>query len=186
MNRTTKNIIVSGCVLYPVKSLCFSNLKWTDIKKVENVSKENEAWTKPLEFHLNKLEVDFEDWHVEKAKIDLSQSPPEGIFYIRMSASSHVRGHRFAPEYTSVIINWLRSHNRRIINDGNALALEISKSLQYLKLSESGIKTPRSIFCSSKEQIIQSARDFKKPFITVHPFLLSSIVAFLILLFIST
>ena len=42
----TKNIIVSGCVLYPVKSLCFSNLKWTDIKKVENVSKENEAWTK--------------------------------------------------------------------------------------------------------------------------------------------
>lgn len=129
---------------------------------------ENEAWTKPLEFHLNKLEVGYEDWHVEKAKIDLSQSPPEGIFYNRMSASSHVRGHRFAPEYTSVIINWLRSHNRRIINDGNALALEISKSLQYLKLSESGIKTPRSIFCSSKEQIIQSAQDFKKPFITKH------------------
>ena len=129
---------------------------------------ENEAWTKPLESHLNKLEVGYEDWHVEKAKIDLSQSPPEGIFYNRMSASSHVRGHRFAPEYTSVIINWLRSHKRRIINDGNALALEISKSLQYLKLSESGIKTPRSIFCSSKEQIIQSARDFKKPFITKH------------------
>ena len=126
---------------------------------------ENEAWTKPLESHLNKLEVGYEDWHVEKAKIDLSQSPPEGIFYNRMSASSHVRGHRFAPEYTSVIINWLRSHKRRIINDGNALALEISKSLQYLKLSESGIKTPRSIFCSSKEQLIQSARDFKKPFI---------------------
>ena len=35
-------------------------------------------------------------------------------------------------------------------------------------MNESGIKTPRSIFCSSKEQIIQSARDFKKPFITKH------------------
>ena len=42
---------------------------------------ENDAWTKPLESHLNKLEVGYEDWHVEKAKIDLSQSPPEGIFY---------------------------------------------------------------------------------------------------------
>ena len=41
-----KNIIVSGCVLYPVKSLCFQNLIWTDIQKVEYVSKENEAWTK--------------------------------------------------------------------------------------------------------------------------------------------
>ena len=125
---------------------------------------ENEAWTKPLESHLNKLEVGYEDWHVEKAKIDLSQSPPEGIFYNRMSASSHVRGHRFAPEYTSVIINWLRSHKRRIINDGNALALEISKSLQYLKLSESGIKTPRSIFCSSKEQIIQKNNNLNNLF----------------------
>ena len=66
---------------------------------------ENEAWTKPLEFHLKELKVDFEDWHVENAKIDLSRNPPKGVFYNRMSASSHVRGHRFAPEYTSVILN---------------------------------------------------------------------------------
>ncbi len=41
-----KNIIVSGCILYPVKSLCVSSLFWTDIKKVEYVSIENEVWTK--------------------------------------------------------------------------------------------------------------------------------------------
>ena len=41
-----KNIIVSGCILYPVKSLCISSLFWTDIKKVESVSIENEVWTK--------------------------------------------------------------------------------------------------------------------------------------------
>ena len=29
-----KNIIVSGCILYPVKSLCVSSLFWTDIKKL--------------------------------------------------------------------------------------------------------------------------------------------------------
>ena len=85
-----------------------------------------------------------------------------------MSASSHVRGHRFAPEYTSGILNWLQNHKKRVINDNNALALEVSKSLQYLKLNEAGIKTPNSIFCSNKNQIIQAAKSFSKPFITKH------------------
>ena len=58
--------------------------------------------------------------------------------------------------------------HKRVINDNNALALEVSKSLQYLKLNEAGIKTPKSIFCSSKSQIIQAAKNFSKPFITKH------------------
>lgn len=41
-----KNIIVSGCLLYPVKSLCFENILWSNIKTVELVSAENESWTK--------------------------------------------------------------------------------------------------------------------------------------------
>ena len=41
-----KNILISGCVLYPVKSTCFTNLKWTDIKKTEIVQIESEAWSK--------------------------------------------------------------------------------------------------------------------------------------------
>ena len=41
-----KNVIISGCVLYPVKSLCYDNLLWSDLKKVSSVSAENEAWTK--------------------------------------------------------------------------------------------------------------------------------------------
>ena len=129
---------------------------------------ENEAWTKPLVAHLKKLGVDYEDWHVEKADIDLGINPPKGIFYNRMSASSHVRGHRYAPEYTSVILNWLKGFKRRVINNENALALEVSKSLQYLKLEEAGIKTPRSIFCSNKKQLIEAASKFEKPFITKH------------------
>lgn len=129
---------------------------------------ENNEWTLPLKLELKKLEVNFEDWHVEKANIDLGKNPPEGIFYNRMSASSHARGHRYAPEFTATILNWLKHHKRRIINKGNALALEISKSLQYLKLNEAGIKTPKSIYCSSKEQIVKAADHFSKPFITKH------------------
>jgi len=129
---------------------------------------ENDEWTTPLKLELKALGVEFEDWHVEKANIDLGKNPPEGIFYNRMSASSHARGHRYAPEFTATILNWLKNNKRRIINNGNALALEISKSLQYLKLNEVGIKTPKSIYCNSKEQIVKAADHFSKPFITKH------------------
>jgi len=41
-----KNILTSGCAIYPLKFTCFKNLSWVDINKVENVSKSSEAWTK--------------------------------------------------------------------------------------------------------------------------------------------
>ena len=68
---------------------------------------ENEEWTRPLIAALEQLQVPFVDWHVEQASIDLGTAPPQGIFYNRMSASSHARGHRFAPEYTATILHWL-------------------------------------------------------------------------------
>jgi hypothetical protein len=129
---------------------------------------ENDEWTLPLKEQLQKLSVPFDDWHMAKVNLNTASAPPVGVFYNRMSASSHSRGHRFAPEYTAVILNWLSTHNRRIINGENALALEISKSLQYKKLNEQNIKTPKSIFCSGKENILSAADHFNKPFITKH------------------
>ena len=41
-----KNIIISGCAIYPVSQLCFQNLEWSNINQTKNVSQENEAWTK--------------------------------------------------------------------------------------------------------------------------------------------
>ncbi len=129
---------------------------------------ENDEWTEPLINNFKKLSVPFEDWHMAKVNLLTNKIPPEGIFYNRMSASSHARGHRYAPEYTAVILNWLAAHNRKIINGENALSLEISKSLQYKKLKEQKIDVPKSIFCSSRESIINAANEFDKPFITKH------------------
>ncbi len=129
---------------------------------------ENDEWTEPLINNFKKLSVPFEDWHMAKVNLLTNKIPPEGIFYNRMSASSHARGHRYAPEYTAVILNWLAAHNRKIINGENALSLEISKSLQYKKLKEHKIDVPKSIFCSSRESIINAANEFDKPFITKH------------------
>ena len=85
-----------------------------------------------------------------------------------MSASSHTRGHRYAPEYTAVVLNWLEKNKRRVINNSRALSLEVSKSLQYKELENFGIKTPMTIYCSNKESILKSANIFRKPFITKH------------------
>ena len=41
-----KNIIISGCIIYPVKITCIENLPWTNIEQVTNVNIESEAWSK--------------------------------------------------------------------------------------------------------------------------------------------
>ncbi len=43
---TFKNILSSGCLLYPVKNTCINNIIWTNEAKAEKVSIENEAWAK--------------------------------------------------------------------------------------------------------------------------------------------
>ena len=59
--------------------------------------------------------------------LDLTTPPPEGVFYNRMSASSHTRGHRYAPEMTTGLLHWLEASGRRVLNGSRAVALEINK-----------------------------------------------------------
>ena len=129
---------------------------------------ENDEWIEPLRKELQEINAPFEEWHLGKRNVDHLDKPPHGIFYNRMSASSHTRGHRYAPEYTAVVLNWLEKNNRRVINNSRALSLEISKSLQYKELENCEIKTPKTIYCNSKESILKSANVFRKPFITKH------------------
>ena len=129
---------------------------------------ENDDWVEPLRKELKVINTPFEEWHLGKRNIDHLDKPPQGVFYNRMSASSHTRGHRYAPEHTAVVLNWLEKNNRRVINNSRALSLEISKSLQYKELENFGIKTPKTIYCSNKESILKSANIFRKPFITKH------------------
>ena len=129
---------------------------------------ENDEWVEPLQKELQAINAPFEEWHLGKRNVDHLDKPPHGIFYNRMSASSHTRGHRYAPEHAAVVLNWLEKNNRRVINNSRALSLEISKSLQYKELESFGIKTPKTIYCSNKESILKSANVFTKPFITKH------------------
>jgi hypothetical protein len=41
-----KNIIVSGCAIYPIKITCIANLPWTNIQQAVNANIESDAWSK--------------------------------------------------------------------------------------------------------------------------------------------
>ncbi|TFB19566.1 alpha-L-glutamate ligase [Filobacillus milosensis] len=129
---------------------------------------ENAEWTQPLLEELDQLNVPYEDWHLDQGVIDLSEEPPEGIFYNRMSASSHSRGHRYAPELTSTVLAWLESHGRTVLNGSHALDLEVNKARQYAALDRHGIKTPKTVVTVGKKQLIEAAKKMEAPFITKH------------------
>nr|WP_309100478.1 alpha-L-glutamate ligase [Fredinandcohnia onubensis] len=130
---------------------------------------ENDDWTSHLTKRLDELNLPYEAWHLDKGVIDLTAEPPEGVFYNRMSASSHTRDHRFAPELTGGILDWLEFHNRTVFNGSNALRLELSKIKQYTALEKNGVRTPKTIGAVGREQIIEAAEKLGTvPFITKH------------------
>ncbi|WHY62478.1 ATP-grasp domain-containing protein [Cytobacillus firmus] len=130
---------------------------------------ENSEWTVHLIKRLEELGVTYEEWHLDEGTLDLSAEPPEGIFYSRMSASSHTRDHRFAAEFSGQVLAWLEAHDRTVINGTSALKLEVSKVLQYLELNKSGVRTPKTIAAVGKQNILKAAEAFAgQPFITKH------------------
>lgn len=130
---------------------------------------ENQEWTEFLFNRLEELQLPYESWLLTEGTVNLTEEPPEGIFYNRMSASSHTRGNRYAAELTSAVLPWLEHHGRTVINGSRALQLELSKVLQDLELKKFGIQTPKTIAAVGKEQILKAAEAFEgQPFITKH------------------
>jgi len=129
---------------------------------------ENDAWVEPLRAAFEELGLPYAEWFLSEGTLDLSEAPPEGVFYNRMSASSHTRDHRYAAELTGGVLAWLEAHGRRVVNDSRALSLEISKIAQYAELSKHGIKTPRTIAAVGRKHIVEAARRMPGSFITKH------------------
>ena len=123
-----------------------------------HVIHENAAWLEPLAAALERQGLPWRDWFLDRGVFDLSQPPPEGVFYNRMSASSHTRDHRYAAELTASVLVWLERHGRRVVNGSRALDLEISKARQYAALEKAGIRTPETVLVACKELLVGAAR----------------------------
>ena len=123
-----------------------------------HVIHENAAWLEPLAAALDRDGLPWRGWFLDRGVFDLSQAPPEGVFYNRMSASSHTRDHRYAAELTASVLAWLERHRRRVVNGSRALDLEISKARQYAALEAAGIRTPDTVVVAGKELLVEATR----------------------------
>ena len=122
-----------------------------------HVIHENDAWVEPLRAAFAELGLPYAEWFLDQGVLDFSSAPPEGVFYNRMSASSHTRGHRYGPEYTAAVLAWLESHGRRVVNNGRALQLEVSKIAQYAALARYGVRTPRTVAAVGRQRVVDAA-----------------------------
>jgi hypothetical protein len=124
-----------------------------------HVIHENEAWLAPLAAALEAEPLPWQSWFLHEGVFDLSVPPPEGVFYNRMSASSHTRDHRYSAELTAAVLAWLAGYGRRVVNGPRALDLEISKARQYAALEAVGIRTPRTVLVAGRNRIVAAARE---------------------------
>ena len=49
-----KNLVTSGCIIYPIKASCMEKLAWTNIEQIKNVQIESQAWSKGWPDRINK------------------------------------------------------------------------------------------------------------------------------------
>jgi hypothetical protein len=125
-----------------------------------HVIHENSAWLEPLARALDAERLPWRDWFLDHGAFDLSAAPPEGVFYNRMSASSHTRDHRYAAELTAAVLAWLAGHGRRIVNGPRALDLEISKARQYAALEAGGIIVPQTVLVAGKDELLHASHKY--------------------------
>jgi glutathione synthase/RimK-type ligase-like ATP-grasp enzyme len=126
---------------------------------------ENDAWVVPLHAALDELRLPYRDMYLAEGAVDFTSAPPQGVYYNRMSASSHTRDHRYAIELTDLMLLWLEQHGRRVENGRASLALERSKVAQYAALSRFGIPTPATRAAVGRNALLEAARGMGAPFV---------------------
>ncbi|HXP19751.1 MAG TPA: hypothetical protein VN840_08915 [Streptosporangiaceae bacterium] len=133
-----------------------------------HVIHENPDWYGPIGAALDEAGVPHAQWLLGDCMLDLDEQPPAGVFWSRMSASSHTRGHPFAKDQTRGVLSWLESHGRRIVNGRRVLELEMSKVEQLTALRAAGFDVPRTIAVAGASELSAAARKLPAPFISKH------------------
>jgi hypothetical protein len=129
---------------------------------------ENPQWYAPLAAAFDAAGVPHEEWLLGSGVLDLDAPPPAGVFWSRMSASSHTRGHPFAKDQTRGVLTWLESHGRRVVNGRRVLDLEMSKVEQLSLLRAAGFDVPRTLAVTGTADLLAAARRLPAPFIGKH------------------
>ena len=133
-----------------------------------HVLHENPDWFTPIGAALDAAAVPYEQWLIGDGMLDLDELPPEGVFWSRLSASSHTRDHPYAKDHARGVLGWLEAHQRRVVNGRRALELEVSKVAQLTALRAAGFDVPRTLAVAGATDLPAAARKLPVPFISKH------------------
>jgi hypothetical protein len=131
-----------------------------------HVIHENPDWYEPLAAAFDRAGLPHEQWLLGEAVLELDAEPPAGVFWSRMSASSHTRNHPFAKDQTRGVLAWLEASGRRVVNGRRVLDLEMSKVEQLAALRAAGFDVPRTVAVAGRAELAAAARKLPVPFIT--------------------
>ncbi len=129
---------------------------------------ENPDWYAPLAAAFDAAGVPHEQWLAGDGVLDLGAVPPDGVFWSRMSASAHTRGHPHAKDLTRGLLSWLESHGCRVVNGRRVLELEMSKVAQLTALRAAGFDVPQTVAVAGQAELPAAAGKLPVPFISKH------------------
>jgi hypothetical protein len=130
-----------------------------------HVIHENPDWYEPLAVAFDRAGLPHEQWLLGEAVLELDAEPPAGVFWSRMSASSHTRDHPYAKDQTRGVLAWLEASGRRVVNGRRVLDLEMSKVEQLAALRAAGFDVPRTVAVAGRAELAAAARKLPVPFI---------------------
>ncbi|MEW1957896.1 alpha-L-glutamate ligase [Kineococcus sp. NPDC059986] len=133
-----------------------------------HVLHDNPDWFAPFEAAFRAEGVPFLEVLLTDGSIDLDAEPAPGVYWSRLSASSHTRGHAHAKEFTRSVVAWLEGWGRRVVGGSAVVELEVSKVRQHALLRRSGIDVPRTLAVFGRDGLAERARELPVPFITKH------------------
>ena len=110
-----------------------------------HVLHENPEWMPPFAAAFAAEGVDWDETLVTGGSLDLTAEPRPGLWWSRMSASAHTRGHTAAAEHARALLDLLEAYGRRVVNGRAVLDLELSKVRQLALLRAAGVAVPRTI-----------------------------------------
>jgi len=133
-----------------------------------HVLHENPDWYAPIAAAFDSAGVPHEQWLLGEGALDLDDRPPPGVFWSRVSASSHTRGHPHAKDQARALLGWLEDGGRRVVNGRRVLELEVSKAAQLTALRKAGFDVPRTVAVAGRAELPAAARKLPVPFISKH------------------
>lgn len=133
-----------------------------------HVLHDNPDWYPPFAGAFAAEGIDHEQWLLGEGPLDLDAIPPPGVYWSRISASSHTRGRPLARDQARTVLGWLESHGRRVVGGRRVLELEMSKAAQHAALRAAGFDVPRTVAVAGRDALAGAAAGLPAPYIVKH------------------